>query len=238
MGRTVYTPATISFLDAQAHSAASAPHSRGIDRHGVKEEDSKPGHSMPHLQPSATASSCKDAPWTWRQSSFDPDDESLPLVNERFIGSEEALHLQRGDQIHETGTSLQRLDGSMRGHEEGEHDVPTSAWYENERSINDEDDGDEEHTHVEDDREHEQSHGVRGYFDWQMDHPSSEGLPPFHQRLQPSRSDDFSPSAGVFHTHTLPFSLPAASEMQRRSPANNAVTVSSGTVIDGTPTIP
>ncbi|KAK9893777.1 hypothetical protein P389DRAFT_212901 [Cystobasidium minutum MCA 4210] len=78
----------------------------------------------------------------------------------------------------------------------------------------------------------EPPHGNGGYYDYGY---SREDEQVIDRRSTPSVVDDFSPSAGVFHRHTLPFNLPDMGEvqLQRRasgnghSNSNSNVTVSS-----------
>ena len=58
----------------------------------------------------------------------------------------------------------------------------------------------------------------------QNDNQLLDRPPSLHER------DSFSPSVGVFHTHTLYFTLPSPSDMHRRSSAGQNVTASSGAI--------
>lgn len=66
----------------------------------------------------------------------------------------------------------------------------------------------------------EPPHGNGGYYDFDY---SQEDEQVIDERSTPSIVDDFSPSAGVFHRHTLPFNLPNMGEMQLQRRTSNTV---------------
>lgn len=66
----------------------------------------------------------------------------------------------------------------------------------------------------------EPPHGNGGYYDYGY---SREDEQVIDRRSTPSIVDDFSPSAGVFHRHTLPFNLPNMDEMQMQRRTSNTI---------------
>ena len=66
----------------------------------------------------------------------------------------------------------------------------------------------------------EPPHGNGGYYDYGYTREDEQVI---DRRSTPSIVDDFSPSAGVFHRHTLPFNLPNMEEMQMQRRTSNTI---------------
>lgn len=80
----------------------------------------------------------------------------------------------------------------------------------------------------------EPPHGNGGYYDYGYDREEDQSIEEVNDNTSsaPTAAHDFSPSAGVFHRHTLPFNLPDMGEMQMQRRASNNVTSTLATVSD------
>lgn len=81
---------------------------------------------------------------------------------------------------------------------------------------------------IDEEDDYEPPHGNGGYYDFGYSREDEEGeqatIETRRNITPPSIVDDFSPSAGVFHRHTLPFNLPDMGEvqLQRRTSGNSS----------------
>ena len=248
MGRAIYTPSTVSYLLEQSQRDEPTQYELRVGE--AIQDEVKRSNQQATSQPSLLASTRKDVPWTWRQSSFDPDDANLPTVNEvctsvlcivklsqrsaeldrnlsaflqRFVGPGDTIVLQTGlsneDTESEASDDEEHVD-ALTLQSEDDNDI---SIYEAEQNS---DDVFPTHSDDLEERPNIDPHDV-----WDMFPPRASMYPFLHRHhdQQDIRADELSPSVGVFHTHTLPFTLPAPGEMQRRPSASPLVTASSGT---------
>jgi len=109
MGRSTYTPNTVSYLVVQAAlnpgagvsvgcSRSASPRLGGSDdgehKHASSGSSSEAlAHHIVNLPSTSSGPrSAKDAPLPWSQRSFDPDGDDLPTVTERFLAPGESAN--------------------------------------------------------------------------------------------------------------------------------------------------
>lgn len=214
-----YVPRLQRFLDPYEQLEEIMNARGNLHADGGDEDEDECEYEEPDSDPEST--------WDDEEGGEDshyPDSRQLPQV---LMHSRADLHAPEGEDandnaIMELATALMQ----QRPPRHQEADGMSASEYE------EDDYREERHAHEqqdEDDDDDEPPHGNGGYYDYGYSRADEQVI---DRRSTPSIADDFSPSAGVFHRHTLPFNLPDMGEMQlqRRSSNNMASNVSTPSV--------